>query len=100
MEALDAVREHEGDARLAGDEEKLDQIAAIARGIPRREAEDLVKASRLQNVENLSSDVQAIAEVSLAEERTTEAHDFDALFREAGEPFPEDFAAKLRAQLE
>jgi hypothetical protein len=32
-------------ARLAGDEEKLDQIAAIARGIPRREAEDLVKAT-------------------------------------------------------
>ncbi len=32
----------------------------------------------------LSSDVQAIAEVPLAEERTTEAHDFDALFREAG----------------
>jgi RNA polymerase sigma-70 factor, ECF subfamily len=28
--------------------------------------------------------VQAIAEVPLAEERTTEAHDFDALFREAG----------------
>jgi RNA polymerase sigma-70 factor (ECF subfamily) len=28
--------------------------------------------------------VQAIAEVSLTEERTTEAHDFDALFREAG----------------
>ena len=32
----------------------------------------------------LSSDVQAIAEVPLADERTTEAHDFDALFREAG----------------
>jgi RNA polymerase sigma-70 factor (ECF subfamily) len=32
----------------------------------------------------LSSEVQAIAEVPLAEERTTEAHDFDALFREAG----------------
>jgi RNA polymerase sigma-70 factor (ECF subfamily) len=28
--------------------------------------------------------VQAIAEVPLAEERTEEAHDFDALFREAG----------------
>jgi RNA polymerase sigma-70 factor (ECF subfamily) len=28
--------------------------------------------------------VQAIAEVPLAKERTTEAHDFDALFREAG----------------
>jgi RNA polymerase sigma-70 factor (ECF subfamily) len=28
--------------------------------------------------------VQAIAEVPLADERTTEAHDFDALFREAG----------------
>lgn len=28
--------------------------------------------------------MQAIAEVPLAEERTTEAHDFDALFREAG----------------
>jgi RNA polymerase sigma-70 factor (ECF subfamily) len=28
--------------------------------------------------------VQAIAEVLLAEERTTEVHDFDALFREAG----------------
>jgi RNA polymerase sigma-70 factor (ECF subfamily) len=28
--------------------------------------------------------VQAIAEVPLTEERTTEAHDFDALFREAG----------------
>ena len=28
--------------------------------------------------------MQAIAEVPLADERTTEAHDFDALFREAG----------------
>jgi RNA polymerase sigma-70 factor, ECF subfamily len=28
--------------------------------------------------------VQPIAEVPLADERTTEAHDFDALFREAG----------------
>jgi RNA polymerase sigma-70 factor, ECF subfamily len=28
--------------------------------------------------------VQTIAEVPLTEERTTEAHDFDALFREAG----------------
>jgi len=28
--------------------------------------------------------VQAIAEVPLADERTTEAHDFDELFREAG----------------
>lgn len=32
----------------------------------------------------LSSEVQATAEVSLTEERTTEAHDFDVLFREAG----------------
>jgi predicted RNA polymerase sigma factor len=28
--------------------------------------------------------VQAIAELPLADERTTEAHDFEALFREAG----------------
>ena len=28
--------------------------------------------------------MQAIAEVPLTDERTTEAHDFDALFREAG----------------
>ncbi|MCD6020523.1 MAG: hypothetical protein K0R20_233 [Actinomycetia bacterium] len=28
--------------------------------------------------------MQAIAEVPLADERTTEAHDFDELFREAG----------------
>jgi RNA polymerase sigma-70 factor, ECF subfamily len=32
----------------------------------------------------LSSDVQAIAEVPLSEELTIQAHDFDALFREAG----------------